>query len=67
MEKKLSGPRQCYQLCFSEMIANFLAKDIKKIYIKPREKKKAFPFVGLVLSLEHWPKPSLSCCLPLFT
>lgn len=44
MEKKLSGQRQCYQLCFSEMIANFLAKDIKKIYIKPRGKKKGFSF-----------------------
>lgn len=63
----MSGQSKCYQLCLSEMIANFLMEGIKKIYIKPTGKKKGFSFVGLVLSLEPWPKLSLSCCLPLFT
>lgn len=34
----MSGQRQHYQLCLSEMTANFLMEGIKKIYIKPTEK-----------------------------
>lgn len=64
----MSGQQQCYQLCLSGTIANFLMEGIKKIYVKCTGKKKEdFSFVGQVLSLEHWPKLSLSCCLPLFT
>lgn len=56
----MSGQRQHYQLCLSEMIAAFLMEAIKKSYIKligekKRKKKKGFFFVGPVLSLEHWP------------
>lgn len=41
----MSGQQQCYQLCLSEMIANFLMESIKKIYIKPTGKKKSVFFL----------------------
>lgn len=52
----MSGQRQHYELCLSEMTANFLMEGIKKIYIKPTETKiEGLSFVGPVLSLDHWP------------